>query len=409
MVIPNARKKRRAEMTSSTSVQGNQASQQDDVSAAAPVSEKGTFHLHLPIGSVAPWVIVVGPPYRARMIAEMMDFAHMICDPFHRGYLGYTGMCNGMPLTVVSHGIGGSSIGCVIDDLVQAGGRVFIRVGSCATLQPNPKPGDIAIVTSGDPTHDGVTQHWIEDAGDILTSESVNIAILAAAKMLVQDNAAHVGKVATISCFREGQSRPGLDDEVPEFQQDRHTQRLVNNILVYEMEATALGSRLKSFEQQGDFPEGLHWGCVLAIYANRTTDEIKEGAGDQEAITVALGAMQALHGQLNMPDYTFPDFSALEYQFDTREIDGTLMRVIEGIWFALVLDHGDPHWRSIGSVNFIAEYAVRIYPPVDPLKDWEVWLADPEDDSKNCGVQYTFEQPGDAFNKAVELIRVDQE
>lgn len=387
-----------------------QQPQQDDVSAAAPVSEKGTFHLHLPIGSVAPWVIVVGPPYRARMIAEMMDYACMICDPYHRGYLGYTGMCNGTPLTVVSHGIGGSSIGCVIDDLVQAGGRVFIRVGSCATLQSDPKPGDIAIVTSGDPTHDGVTQHWIEDADVIRTSQQVDDAILIASHLLQEGAAIHIGRVATISCFREGQSRPGLDGKVPEFQQDRHTNRLVENVLVYEMEATALGSRLQSFERQGDFPEGLHWGCVLAIYANRTTDEIKEGAGDQEAITVALGAMQALHGKLNMPDYTLPDFNAAEYQFDTREIDGTLILVIDGIWFALVLDQGDLHWRSVGSASFIAEYAVRVYPPgISNKYYWEVWLADPEDDSKNCGEPYLFDEKEKAFNKAVELIRVDQE
>ncbi|MFW9800345.1 MAG: nucleoside phosphorylase, partial [Candidatus Thorarchaeota archaeon] len=90
-------------------------------------------HLKLMEGDVARYVLLPGPPERARITASMFDEAEE--RVFNREYLTFTGMYQGIPVSVMSTGMGCFSAITAVEELVAIGADTFIRIGSCATFQ----------------------------------------------------------------------------------------------------------------------------------------------------------------------------------------------------------------------------------------------------------------------------------
>lgn len=103
------------------------------------------FHILCKPEDIAPYVFVPGDHDRAKKIADHFDNAHFVSDS--RGYRIYTGSVNGVPMTVCSTGMGGPQVAIGVEELAHLGARVFIRVGSCGTSQPNVGVGDVIIPT----------------------------------------------------------------------------------------------------------------------------------------------------------------------------------------------------------------------------------------------------------------------
>jgi uridine phosphorylase len=100
----------------------------------------------LPFGGVSPHVVVCGDPARADRIAERLDESSLLSHK--REYRAHRGSYRGVPITVCSHGIGAPGAAIAFEELIAAGGRVIVRVGTCGGLQPDVHPGDLIIATA---------------------------------------------------------------------------------------------------------------------------------------------------------------------------------------------------------------------------------------------------------------------
>jgi uridine phosphorylase len=88
------------------------------------------WHILCKPGDVARHVLLPGDPGRVKRIAAQMDAARLVAE--NREYIVYTGTTRGVPVTVCSTGIGGPAASIALEELVNVGAQVFIRVGSCA-------------------------------------------------------------------------------------------------------------------------------------------------------------------------------------------------------------------------------------------------------------------------------------
>jgi uridine phosphorylase len=97
----------------------------------------------LTVGGISPNVIVCGDPARATKIAETLKDASLLSD--QREYRSYSGHYNDLPITVCSHGIGAPGAAIAFEELIIAGARRLVRVGTCGGLQPGIIGGDLVI------------------------------------------------------------------------------------------------------------------------------------------------------------------------------------------------------------------------------------------------------------------------
>lgn len=100
----------------------------------------------LPVGGVSPRVLVCGDPARADRIAERLDDTTLLSHK--REYRAHRGEFRGVPITVCSHGIGAPGAAIAFEELIAAGARSIIRVGTCGGLQPDILPGHFVIATA---------------------------------------------------------------------------------------------------------------------------------------------------------------------------------------------------------------------------------------------------------------------
>ncbi len=103
-------------------------------------------HIRCVPGDVARYVLLPGDPGRVLRIAEQMDEARRVAE--NREYIVYSGKTGGIGVSVCSTGIGGPAASIAIDELVQIGAKVFIRVGSAGGRQDDIAIGTPVIVTA---------------------------------------------------------------------------------------------------------------------------------------------------------------------------------------------------------------------------------------------------------------------
>ncbi len=104
-----------------------------------------TPHIRAEVGQFAPAVLFPGDPKRAERIAhELMSDAELVTDV--RGILGFTGTCQGKPLSVIASGMGMPSATIFATELYQVYGvQRIIRVGTCGGIATNVAVGDVVV------------------------------------------------------------------------------------------------------------------------------------------------------------------------------------------------------------------------------------------------------------------------
>ena len=115
-------------------------------------------HIHLQPGDVGRYVLLPGDPGRCEIIAKHFD------NPVHvatnREYVTYTGMLDGVKVSVTSTGIGCPSAAIAVEELARIGADTFIRVGTSGAIAPGINTGDLAIV-SGAIRDEGTSSHYL--------------------------------------------------------------------------------------------------------------------------------------------------------------------------------------------------------------------------------------------------------
>jgi uridine phosphorylase len=95
--------------------------------------------------------ILVGDPGRAMALAQILTEQPQMAN-HARGLWGYSGTtADGRGLTVQSTGMGGPSAALVLSDLAELGVEKAVRVGTCAAIDPQFRPGDLVWVRAARP------------------------------------------------------------------------------------------------------------------------------------------------------------------------------------------------------------------------------------------------------------------
>lgn len=145
-------------------------------------SDGRTAHLKIRRGDLPPYVLCPGSPERVREIGKMLDGAREVCD--NRGLVGVRGSYLGVEMAAVNTGMGPATTSIVVPEIVEGIGdadrMTIIRVGTCGSLQPQVKVGDL-VVTTAAIRDEGTTQKWVPPEYPAVASLSTTLALLQAA------------------------------------------------------------------------------------------------------------------------------------------------------------------------------------------------------------------------------------
>lgn len=125
------------------------------------------------------YALLPGDPARLDRIAPLLEQVEEL--EYNREYRSLRGIYKGVPVLAVSTGIGGASAGIAVEELRQIGVEAMIRIGSCGSLQPQVKLGDLIIV-SGAVRDDGASKTYIEEIFPAVPDAELMIHCIEAAK-----------------------------------------------------------------------------------------------------------------------------------------------------------------------------------------------------------------------------------
>jgi uridine phosphorylase len=216
------------------------------------------------LGETPPTIALLsGDPTRARLIADSYLHSVRLLSE-NRGLNSYIGILpNGNAVLSATSGMGAPSTTIVVNELIQVGIRLIIRVGTCGSIQEHVSVGSIVI------THAALCRQGA--ANDIAPVEYpaaadpfVTVALVNAARELQVNH--HVGITASVDTFYEGQERrQSVNRPLLRSLQGITEEYRSLNILNYEMEC---GTLLK---MAGVY--GFRAGCVCGVVAQRTVNE----------------------------------------------------------------------------------------------------------------------------------------
>ncbi len=225
-------------------------------------------------GDFAETVLMPGDPLRAQYIAETwFDNPRRVTDV--RNMWGFTGEYKGMPISVMSHGMGITSVSIYVTELIESYGvKRVIRVGSCGTSHPDVKMRDL-IIAQGASTDSNVNRMRF-GGNDLAALASFDLVQKAVAAAEAQQVRYHVGNIFSADLFYTPD--PAMFETLAKY-----------NVYGVEMEAA------------GIFPIAAEYGAeALAICT--VSDDLRSGEAlttDERAttfdamITVALEAARA--------------------------------------------------------------------------------------------------------------------
>ena len=101
-------------------------------------------HIQLPENLGIHYAVLPGDPARAERAAGYLKDAKLLA--WNREYKSYSGFWNGVPVLVMSTGMGGPSMAIAVEELRKIGVTAAIRIGSCGALQPEAGVGDLVMV-----------------------------------------------------------------------------------------------------------------------------------------------------------------------------------------------------------------------------------------------------------------------
>ncbi|WP_347560105.1 nucleoside phosphorylase [Clostridium sp. AF32-12BH] len=101
-------------------------------------------HIQLPENLGIHYAVLPGDPARAERAAGYLKDAKLLA--WNREYKSYSGFWNGVPILIMSTGMGGPSMAIAVEELRKIGVTAAIRIGSCGALQPEAGVGDLVMV-----------------------------------------------------------------------------------------------------------------------------------------------------------------------------------------------------------------------------------------------------------------------
>ncbi len=162
--------------------------------------------LRVEVGALPKGVLLPGDPARAARIAERLEQAEELAK--NREFHSYRGFWKGVPVGVVSTGVGAPGAAICAEEAIRAGARILIRVGTAGSLQDHVKDGHL-VVALGAARAEGTTPRLLPLEFPALADPEVAWALFAEAQNLGLP--AHRGVVVTLDAFYRGVLDLGLD------------------------------------------------------------------------------------------------------------------------------------------------------------------------------------------------------
>ena len=139
------------------------------------------YHVGLGPGMVGRYVLLPGDPKRCQKIAAYFEEPQLMADS--REYVTYTGLLDGVKVSVTSTGIGGPSASIAMEELTRCGADTFVRVGTCGGMQQDILGGDLIIAT-GAVRMEGTSREYAPIEFPAVSDYEVQSALVQAAKNL---------------------------------------------------------------------------------------------------------------------------------------------------------------------------------------------------------------------------------
>lgn len=249
------------------------------------------YHIGLAPGEVAPRILMVGDPARARRVAGLFDSVEL--ERSNREYLTFTGTHGGLRVSVMGTGMSAANTEIAVVELIQClageGGAIdpavtMVRCGSSGALQPDMALGDL-VVTQGGVRLEGTSLSYVEPGYPAVASPEVALALVQAADE--RGKAFHVGLTATADGFYGAQGRnvPGIPPPRDTEILDRLATQGVKN---FEMEASCLMTMASLI--------GFRAGAVCAVYASRPQNTFIDDAAKRDAELACIETgLRSLH------------------------------------------------------------------------------------------------------------------
>lgn len=207
---------------------------------AALLEGKKQFHLQTEPGEIGRYVILPGDPGRVPKIAAYLENPRQIAC--NREFTTYTGSLDGVPVSVVSTGIGGPSAAIAVEELIKCGADTFIRVGTSGGIDQKVIGGDL-LIASAAIRGDGTSKEYLPPDYPAVADFTVLKALEAAAKELSCDEDGkryHVGVVQSKDSFY-GETNPETMP-IAEYLEARWQAYIRCGCLTSEMEAATIYS-----------------------------------------------------------------------------------------------------------------------------------------------------------------------
>jgi 5'-methylthioadenosine phosphorylase len=140
----------------------------------------GPIHIKAKKGEVAERVVVVGDPARAEQVSKMLEDVRVVNT--NRGFIIYTGLYKGVPVSIAVHGVGHPSSMLVVEELVMLGAKIIIRFGTCGAMVKGLRVGDVVIPTAAAYYPGGAFYQYLKES--ICTATAPHFDVL---KVLVEE------------------------------------------------------------------------------------------------------------------------------------------------------------------------------------------------------------------------------
>jgi uridine phosphorylase len=229
-------------------------------------------------GDVAPYVLLSGNPARVYIMKDFLEDVHQIGS--ERGAVVFTGIYQGVLVTVASTGMGCPSLAISLEELAAAGGKTFIRTGSCASISEDINIGDL-IVAIASVRDEGTSSYYAPTIFPAVANYYVTRSIC---EVLDQKGESyHLGVIRSTDSFYEGERK----EEVIEFWHQR-------SVLAFEMEASGLFtiSTVLGLRSGAILVPGSNLITGVATYQGQEVEASKTGV--EKMIIIALEALVTL-------------------------------------------------------------------------------------------------------------------